>query len=189
MKLFDEIPYIETDELILRRISPEDAPFITEMNNNPMVRRYLPVFLAEYSFKNTEEAVSAMYGSIFENRESLFLGIYPKDTNEFAGIIEVYNYEPKHSKASIGSRLRQSCWGNGIARKATIAIIDYLFCETDILCITAHAISENLASNKILPSLGFTLREKEVLDDWGYKAIVNKYYLYKPGSGYVYIKD
>lgn len=33
----------------------------------------------------------------------------------FAGIAEIYNYEPKKAKASIGYRLDEKYWGRGIA--------------------------------------------------------------------------
>ena len=47
MKLFDEIPYMESDRIILRRIEDKDSDDLRNMTLNPNVYRYLPTFLFE----------------------------------------------------------------------------------------------------------------------------------------------
>lgn len=47
MKLFDEIPRLENEHVILRRVTEEDAEALQAMTRSRKVYRYLPAFLFE----------------------------------------------------------------------------------------------------------------------------------------------
>ncbi len=49
-KLFSEIPKIESGGLILRGLTPADAPGLQELVDSPRVYRYLPTFLFERKY-------------------------------------------------------------------------------------------------------------------------------------------
>lgn len=191
-KLFDEIPYLENEFVILRKIGIADAALISRMSDNAHVRRYLPTFLFEYGFADKRDAVTQMYEDIFRRKESLHLAICLKQTREMAGIAELYNYDANWNKVSIGYRLDEPYWHQGIATHAVDLLVHYLLEETDVKRITAHVMAENLPSNRILADYGFRMRRKEVREDWGMEepAIVNKYILEKWGNiSYVKIGD
>ncbi len=46
-KLFEELPYLQDDCIVIRRITDEDAEAIKELTENDNVYRYLPTFLFE----------------------------------------------------------------------------------------------------------------------------------------------
>ena len=80
---------------------------------------------------------------------------------------------------SIGYRLLEQCWGQGLASETVALMVDYLFNQTDITTITASVMFENTGSERVLEKNGFTCTERAVKEDWGfdYPAIVDKFIL------------
>lgn len=69
---------------------------------------------------------------------------------------------------SVGYRLMEEYWGQGIATEAMGLMTDYLFNNTGIEIITASVLPENRASAKVLEKNGFRLIERNVSEDWGF---------------------
>lgn len=184
MKLFDEIPEMEDGYLVIKRVEERDAESLEEMCSNENVRRYLPTFLFEFGFADKKEAIREMYGDIFKHKESLLLGVYLKESGEMTGICEVYNYDPNWNKASVGYRISEKYWNQGIATHTIRLLKDYLFTNTDVKRITAHVITENVYSCRAVEKCGFRRRKIFVPEDWGFEepVSVNKYVLEKLGN-------
>lgn len=185
MKLFDEIPYLDDGYLSIRKIEEKDAGVLQEMSENEKVKAFLPTFLFENKFADKREAIREMYGDIFNNKESLLLGIFLKsDDEKMAGVCEIYNYDPNWNKASIGCRLNEEFWNRKIASHTIRLIRDYLFEKTDVKRITAHVMTENVYSCRAAEKCGFRLRKSNALEDWGFEkpVKVNKYVLEKLGN-------
>ena len=190
MKLFDEIPYLENDLIILRKIEECDAKVLEQMSSNPNVRKYLPTFLLEYQYEDKREAIRKMYEEAFPNKESLYLGVYLKTSPDtLAGVAEFYNYDPNWNKVSIGCRINEPYWNQHIGKSMVSLMKDYLLNKTDVKRITAHVMTENQYSGKMVESSGFRMRRQNVKEDWGFEApvLVNKYILEKWG-GIRYVK-
>ena len=49
-KPFTEILYLKGDRLCLRALTPDDAPALKELTENPRVYRWLPTFLFEKKY-------------------------------------------------------------------------------------------------------------------------------------------
>ena len=167
-KLFSEIPYIEGKGIILRKITQSDADSLCELTESRAVYRYLPTFLFEKQYDSIEHVIDHLYDECF--RESIILGIYHKEDSAdvFCGIAEMYGYRDEIHKISVGYRLLERFWGQGIASEALGLMIDYLFNETDIEIITASTMIENRGSARVLEKNGFDLVVHAVPEDWGY---------------------
>lgn len=183
MKLFDEIPTLESDYLLVKKIEEKDAAILEEMFRNENVIRYLPTFLFENQYGDKRDAVREMYGDIFQKKKSLILGVFLKE-GKMAGVCEIYNYDANWNKASIGYRLNEDSWHKGVATETVRLLVDYLFSGTEVKRITAHVMSENIYSSRALEKCGFRLRKKDALEDWGFEepVTVNKYVLEKLGN-------
>ena len=86
----------------------------------------------------------------------------------FCGIAEMYGYRDEIHKVSVGYRLMERFWGQGIASEALGLMINYLCNETDIEIITASTMIENRGSARVLEKNGFDLVVHAVPEDWGY---------------------
>ena len=182
-KLFDEIPFLENDKIILKRMEDADAPELERMTRSDRVYRYLPTFLYEQKYENKHDVIRLFYEECFPAKEGIFLGIYWKgepSTGEdgmryrdgsggvFCGIAEFYGFRDPVHKISIGYRLLEEYWGRGIASMAVSLMVDYLYGQTEIEIITASTMIENQASAGVLRKNDFALVHSNVGEDWGY---------------------
>ena len=178
VKLFTEYPVLENDTILLRKIKEDDAEALGELIKNELVYRYLPTFLFERSYEDPLEFIRRMDRDLFETKGSIYLAVCLKsDPGWMVGIAEIYNYEPKKEKASIGCRLDSSVWGQGIATQVIGLLKEYLIEEAGLRTITAHIIRENGASARAAVKNGFVLKYPDIYGDWGQPelCLVDKY--------------
>ena len=178
-RLFDEIPTLEGSRICLRRLEEPDAVAVGELTDNPAVYRTLPTFLFEKQYADAREMLRHLYDEPFRNRESLILGIFPRDGEHFCGLAEFYGFKEALHKTCIGYRLTERCWGQGIASETVALMVDYLFGQTDIEIITASTMVENRASARVLEKNGFIRTATGVPEDWGYPepTLADKWFL------------
>ena len=170
-KLFSEVPFIEGDRIVLREITQDDAASLRELTGSEDVYRFLPTFLFEKKYDSIEYVIDHLYDECF--RESIILGIFLKKDSSagesFCGIAEMYGFRDDIHKISVGYRLIERFWGQGIASEALGLMVGYLYNETDIEIITASTMIDNMASAKVLRKNGFDLVVHAVPEDWGYE--------------------
>ncbi len=168
-KLFDEIPHLEGERLILRRITESDREALREMANSNIVYRYEPTYLLEQQYTDMDQLLHDLYGEYFDKKLNLFLGVFLKDDpTELCGLAEFYDYRDHIHMVSIGTRLREKYWKGGIATEVAKLMSDYLFGETDIEIITASTMVDNKASAHVLEKNGFMSTNTIYREDWGH---------------------
>ena len=177
-KLFSEIPSIEGERVVLNRVVDTDADALRDLVDNPDVQRFLPAYLFEKQFDDPHEAIRQMYGDVFGKKDSLILAIRMKDTGELAGLAEFYGLRDRLHKVSVGGRLRQRFWAQGIGAETVRLMVGYLYGETDIEIITASVAVENVASARTLEKCDFIRTARYVEEDWGYPepTVVDKWF-------------
>ena len=163
-KLFSEIPYLQSERLILKQVEQEDAEALGAFVKNAHVYQYLPTFLFEQKYEDVHEVIDRLYTECFQ--ESIILGIYREGA--FCGLAEFYGYKDHIHKISVGYRLAEEYWGRGIATETLRMMLKYLLEETDIDIITASTMVENQASAQVLRKNGFLLVAAAASEDWGY---------------------
>ena len=89
---------------------------------------YEPAFLFERKYSDVNTVIERLYDECIA--DSLLLGIY--FGGEFCGIFELYSFNDSIHKISVGYRLREKYWGQGIASETLKLMIDYLYTNTDI---------------------------------------------------------
>lgn len=167
-KLFDEIPELEGERILLGKITEKDRDALWEMARSHNVYRYEPTYLLEQQYTDMDQLLRDLYGKYFEEKQNLFLGIYLKDNPaELCGLAEFYDYRDHLHMVSIGARLREKFWQSGIATEVAKLMADYLFGETDIEIITASTMAENKASARVLEKNGFMTTNSLRREDWG----------------------
>ena len=165
-KLFSEIPRIEGGRLVLKAVTQADKPALQELADSPAVYRYLPTFLFERQYADPGYVIKHLYDECLQ--DSIILGVYRN--MEFCGLAEMYGYRDPIHKISVGYRLLERCWGQGIASEALGLMLDYLFGETDIEIVTASTMVENRASANVLRKNGFQMVVHAAEEDWGYDS-------------------
>ena len=178
MYLFEEMPYLENDEIVLKEMTGKDAQQLGAFSRDRSVYTYLPTFLYEQKYSDPSYAIDHMREECFDTGESILLGIYPvKEPDKLMGIAEFYEYDRRKNKVSIGCRLARQYWYKGIAYQAIRLMMDYLEQTIRIRTVTLHIMTHNTASGRLALKLGFEKRYENMWEDWGREGpvLVDKY--------------
>jgi ribosomal-protein-alanine N-acetyltransferase len=168
-------PTLETERLILREITTEDAKAIFSSFSNDEVTRYY----GQDSMESIEEAekIIDIFETNYVEKRGIRWGIQRKDDQEVIGTIGFHAWFHKHKRAEIGYEIHPEYWRNGYTREALLEIISYGFDEMELTRIGAVVFTENEASNNLLTKIGFN--QEGILKDYMYQNG-------KPHDTYIY---
>jgi len=148
-----EFPVLETDRLILREITEEDAEdLFINFSNTEVMKHY-----GSEPIESIEEArglVHSFKAGFVENK-GIRWGIQLKNKKSLIGTVGFHAVSPKHRRAEIGYELNQGYWGQGLAKEAIRVAIEYGLKEMGLVRIGAVVFIENKNSNELLLKLGF----------------------------------
>ena len=150
---FHPFPIIETERLLLRRITNDDVKEVFELRSNPETMKYIPRPLA----KTTEDALEhiAMIEEKIETNVGINWGITLKNNPKLLGIIGYYRMQPENYRAEIGYMLLPEFHGKNIIPEAVNRLINYGFDDLKLHSIEAVIDPKNFASEKVLQKCGF----------------------------------
>lgn len=150
----DIFPILETERLVLREVTNEDAQQIFNYLSDEEVMKYYGL----EPFKTIEDAVDEIswYQSLFNQKKGIRWGITLKEQGEVIGSCGFHNKVSQHYRTEIGFELSRVYWGQGIAREAIEAIIQYGMEYMSLHRIEALIEPPNLPSQRLVEKLGFT---------------------------------
>jgi ribosomal-protein-alanine N-acetyltransferase len=161
---FIPFPVIETERLLLRRITNDDVNEVFELRSNAETMKYIPRPL----IKNNQEALGhiAMIEDKINTNTGINWGITIKNDPKLLGIIGYYRLQPENYRAEIGYMLLPDFHGKGIIPEAVNQLVKYGFEDLKLHSIEAVIDPENIGSEKVLQKCGFTkeahLKESEL---------------------------
>ncbi len=166
---------LETERLILREITNEDANAVYSSFSNDEVTRYY----GQDTMKDIEEAekIIDIFALNYIEKRGIRWGIQRKDDQKVIGTIGFHAWVHKHKRAEIGYEIHPDYWRNGYTHEALLKIISYGFEEMRLTRIGAVVFTENEASNKLLTKIGF--QKEGLLNDYMYQNG-------KPHDTYIY---
>ena len=167
-QFFQTVPTLQSQRLILRRLTQADAAELDCLSHSDIVYRYLPTFLYERKYPDTRRVIDGLYDECLH--ESLILGVFLREGERFCGLAEMYGLRDEIHKISIGYRLAEPYWGRGIASETVAMMTGHLLYKAGIEIITASTMIENKASARVLVKNGFALVNSCVDEDWGYET-------------------
>jgi [ribosomal protein S5]-alanine N-acetyltransferase len=151
---FSPFPNLQTDRLLLRNISHDDASALLELRSDDGVMEYI----GRPKMKTEEEAMIFIKNILesVEKNDSIFWAIAEKELPEqMIGTICFWRIEKEHFRAELGYLLHKNFWQKGLMKEAASRVIRWLFETTAIHSIEANLDASNVASEKLLESLGF----------------------------------
>lgn len=149
----DTFPVLETNRLVLRKITKDDANSILRYLSDKEVMKYYGL----NPFTSLDDALEEIswYQSIYENKTGIRWGITLKDQGIVVGSCGFHGTVSQHYRTDIGFELSKEQWGKGIAFEAVEAIIKYGFEHLNFHRIQALIEPPNLSSQKLVEKLGF----------------------------------
>jgi ribosomal-protein-alanine N-acetyltransferase len=165
-RIFANLPELETERLLLRKMRLGDAEAMFTYASDPEVTRYV-LWDTHRSIEDSESFLcSATEG--YERGDFGGWGVVLKDDGAFVGTCGVdAGYAPEHASAELGYVLSREHWGKGLMPEAVRAVIAFGFEKLSLNRIQARCIAENVASARVMEKAGMTyegtLRESEFI--------------------------
>ena len=146
-------PVIQTDRLILRQITQDDAEDILKYLSDENVMIYYGL----EPFKSIDEALEEIewYQTTFDEDSGIRWGITLKEKRKVIGSCGFLNKVPQHYRSDIGFELSTDYWGQGIAGEALAAVIQYGFEQLNLQRIQALIEPPNISSQRLVERNGF----------------------------------
>ena len=146
--------FLETDRLLLRRFTADDADALYDLDSDPDVVRFTdlggPPPYAAYRDRILPRNLAyyqtyAGYG---------YWATIEKSTGDFLGWFHFRPAAADPDEIELGYRLKKSAWGKGYATELSRALIRCGFTELGTACVTATALAENRASIRVMEKAG-----------------------------------
>lgn len=154
---------LETDRLIVRWLSIEDAEFILQLLNEPSWLR----FIGDKGVRSLKDARNYILNGPVEMYSRLGFGLYLVELKEEVASIGICGLIKRDSleDIDIGFAFLPKFWGRGYAYEAASAVMEYgrkTFGLTRLVAITS---TDNYISAGLLEKLGFNFERMIKLSD------------------------
>jgi ribosomal-protein-alanine N-acetyltransferase len=157
VKEFPEFPVIETERLVLREITLDDAEWYLEHFSRKEVVEGQG-FPAPESLEAAKKELETFIVGVFRERMGFRWGITLKGSRRLIGSLGFYRWvQPTGHMAEMGYDLQADHWSKGIMSEAMNAVIDFGFERMKLNRIEATAMPHNVRSRRLLERLGFKM--------------------------------
>ena len=150
---FDPFPVLETDRLVLRRITLDDATNYFSMRSHEDAMKHICKPL-QTSIEETKTLIYKVNEMINFN-DGLGWAVCFKNESKMIGSVSFHRIEKEHYRAEIGYMLHPDYWKQGIISEAVEKLIDYGFNTLKFHSIEAHIDPANIGSEKVLQKFNF----------------------------------
>jgi ribosomal-protein-alanine N-acetyltransferase len=164
-EVLKDLPTLETERLILRKMVLNDAEAVFAYASNSEVSRYT-LWETHRSIEDSR-AFLEFATQKYENGGEPDWGIVYRGNGCLVGACGLVNWEAEHARAEVGFVLSREYWGRGLMSEAVRAILRFGFERMNLNRIEARCIAENAASARVMEKAGMvyegTLRQREYI--------------------------
>jgi RimJ/RimL family protein N-acetyltransferase len=151
---------LETERLLLRRLTAADVDHLVELDGDPEVVRHVggkPTSRVDVE----QKLLPAFLGYDERSAGFGFWAAVEKSSGEFLGW---FHFRPKadgyEDEPELGYRLRRSAWGKGYATEGSRALIAKGFAEFGVQRVFAETMAVNTASRRVMEKSGLRFVRK-----------------------------
>ena len=150
---------LETERLILRRMTVADAPDMYKYwASDPLVPRFF-TWDIHGSVDETESLIKNWVAG-YADPLCFHWIIYCKECEHTIGTVYIDDIDEENGSGVISCILSREWWGKGLAAEVTKAVVNYAFEKAGFTKIFAHHHENNTASGKALLKSGFSYVDK-----------------------------
>ena len=150
-----QYPIVETERLLLRPVTLDDAEEMFEYASDRENTRY--TFPTNQSLEETKNNIAQFYLANPLGR----WGIELKSNGEFIGTIDLHKIDPVLKKAAIGYIINKKYWNQGLTTEANRAVIELAFEKIGMNKLVALYDKDNPASGKVMEKSGMRFSHEE----------------------------
>jgi ribosomal-protein-alanine N-acetyltransferase len=152
--VFHNIPTLETERLILRKMIMEDQHDLFEYASDPELTKYT---IWDYH-KTIENSIYYLQLILeqYENNQVSNWAIVLKSSQKMIGTCGFVYWAPEHHRAEVGYALSRKYWNRGLMSEAIQELISFGFDNMDLNRIEARCNMGNIGSERIMQKSGMT---------------------------------
>lgn len=165
-------PVLETERLILRPLSVDDAAAVFQWAGDERVSAFM-----SYTTHNDIDTTVQWLGSLKDEKTEWTWGFVLKETGELIGSGSIGPNKYMHGYWGIGYNIKYACWNRGYTTEAMRAVIDFAHTRLGVNKICSDHALANPASGRVMEKCGLTFHhygEYTKLD--GSETFQAKYY-------------
>ena len=153
---------LKGNSVFLRALEPEDLEFLFQIENN---ENYWEVSHTNTPFSKyvLKQYLENAHLDIFEAKQ-LRLMIVEATSHKSIGLIDLFDFSPKHKRAGIGILIEPGFQNKGFASESLEVLIKYTFSHLELHQLYANITSDNSYSIQLFESKNFT--KVGVKKDW-----------------------
>jgi RimJ/RimL family protein N-acetyltransferase len=149
---------LQTQRLVLRQFTENDADNLYELNSDPEVMRYLSGGRPT-PYEVVRDEVIPFHLAVYERLDRL--GTWAAESSTTGEFLGWFHFRPGPdadiTNIDLGYRLRRSSWKKGYATEGSRALINMGFSDLSVERVYGHTMTVNTASRRVLEKCGLTL--------------------------------
>jgi ribosomal-protein-alanine N-acetyltransferase len=146
--IFDPFPNLDSERLLYREFSQNDAEQIYELRSDPETMKFIPRPLMQSKDEALEHI--AMVSELKSKKEAINWVITLKGDDTLIGMIGLFRIKHEHFRAELGYTLLPYYRNQGYISEAINTILSFSFRQLMFHSIEAVIDPQNLASEKVL---------------------------------------
>ena len=153
--------YLQTERLVMRRFTADNADTLIELDSDPAVMRYLSGGEPTPPEVIREGALPSILAG-YERWDGKF-GLFAAHEEDADAFVGWFCLRPERGgtldEVELGYRLRQAAWGRGYATEGSRALLAKAFTELDVRLVWGETMCVNLASQTVMKKVGMTVAQ------------------------------
>ncbi len=159
---------VSSRRLTLRPVAEADLPDLLAINGDPEVTRFLPYD----AWQSIDDGIAWLrrMEALAGTGSGQQLVVVRNADARVIGTLLLFKFDERSSRLEVGYVLGRQYWRQGLMREALEAICTHVFSAMSIRRIEAEVNPANVASNRLLQGIGFTL-EGTLRERWVAKGV------------------
>jgi len=155
-RFFVDLPEIQTERLLLRKVTPGDAEDMLAYISDPEVARHT-TWEPYDSIEQVRDHLRSVISN-YERGEPANWGVTLRESGRLIGMCGFMagSWEPEYARASLGYAIAREYWDRGLTTEAVRAAIAFGFNHLSLNRIEARCIAENTASERVMQKAGLS---------------------------------
>lgn len=163
MTVVNPFPIVETKNLTLRRMTPEDTEDIYQMRKDPRMIEFTDSKL-DVNREETNSYLEKINRGVDEGKWIIW-AIEHKSSKKVIGSISIWNMDSEQKSAELGYGIIPEYQNKGFMKEALASVVEYGFEVMNLNTLDAYTEEKNINSIKLLETCKFV--EVNKVDDKG----------------------
>lgn len=154
-QIFQNMPELETNRLILRRLVMSDIQNLFVVASEPEVTRYI-TWETHRTLDDSRRFIQMVH-DWYDRQEVLYWGVLRKSDLKLIGTCGIFEWVPRDARAELSYTLGRPHWGQGFASEIVSVLVRFGFETMQLNRLEGRCLLENSASAHVMEKARLTL--------------------------------